>query len=180
MSDRLKIFLEKINFRLFRKVLFSLLAILSCCSGNFVAEVDCEKIDDFFWGYVFAKISTCHMNKTTEINSSDTTIASRDESIRGLWFSFNKKIKFLPIGVNEKFPNLGGLNAGDCSLTTISNENVKGLSKLRLLNLIDNQIEMIGSDIFDDLSALENLFLCKFEFYYLFRLSQEFLLHSII
>ena len=140
--------------------------MLICCSLNGASadQVSCEKIENYGW--YFGSSKTCYMDKTTEINSADTTIASRDESIEGLRFWGNKKIKFLPIKVSEKFPNLLGLEAGLCSLTTISTANFKGLNKLRFLGLQYNQIKKIRSDVFEDLVALEYLYLCKFQLNY--------------
>ena len=138
-----------------------LLLILGSFSGVSADQVSCEKIGHYDFG--LGSWKTCYMDKTTEINSADTTIASRDESVEGLYFYNNKNIKFLPIEVSEKFPNLLGLGARDCSLTTISKANFKGLSKLRYLSLAQNRIEKIRSDVFEDLVALEHLYLCEFK-----------------
>ena len=134
-----------------------------CCSKGVLADqVSCERNNR----RNLRSSKTCRMSGTTEINTADTTIATRDESIERLAFNHNRNIKFLPIEVSEKFPNLMGLEAGDCSLTTISKENFKDLTKLRLLGLYYNQIEKIRSDVFGDLVALEKLFLCKFKLNY--------------
>ena len=129
--------------------------------GVLADQVSCEKIENRSWA--LGNFKTCYMDKTTAINSADNTIASRDESVEGLWLQSNNKIKFLPIEVSKKFPNLLGIDAYSCSLTTISKANFKGLSKLRGLYLANNQIEKIRSDVFDGLVALEALSLGKFK-----------------
>ena len=132
--------------------------------GVLADQVSCERIENYDFGYESWKI--CFMDDTTEINSADTTITARDESVEGFWLWVNKKIKFLPIDVSEKFPNLLGLSAYSCSLTTVSKANFKGLSKLRYLNLGYNQIEKIRSDVFSDLVSLEQLHMCELKLKY--------------
>lgn len=101
------------------------------------------------------------MDRTTSIDAKDSTILTRDDSIGGLWLYSNKKIQFLPIRVGEKFPNLMGIFAGDCSINEISRENFKGLNKLKHLILRNNQIEMIARDTFNDLTSIERFDLGK-------------------
>ena len=136
-----------------------------CCSfkGVVADQVSCEKIVNDYW--VIGTWRTCYIGKTSEISSADTKIVSRDESVERLDFSGNGKIKFLPIEVDEKIPNMIYFSAGRCSLTKISKANFKGLSKLRVLYLSYNKIEMIGSDVFEDLIALEEVFLGEFKFH---------------
>lgn len=99
------------------------------------------------------------MDKSTEIITNDTKISSRDETIEALFFFQNKKVKFLPIEVDRKFPNLVIYGASECSLSSISNFNFENLSKLKLLSLFGNQIQIIRSDTFIDLKSLEKLYL---------------------
>jgi Leucine-rich repeat (LRR) protein len=79
----------------------------------------------------------------------------RDTAIRGIDFFGNSKISYLPVKINEAFPNLLGYSAGNCSIKTISKENFEGLSNLRELLLFENFIKKIPGDTFEDLVALE-------------------------
>jgi Leucine-rich repeat (LRR) protein len=98
------------------------------------------------------------MDERTKIDSKETTIAiTRDETIEGLSFWCNYRIKYLPIQVSEKFPNLLAYQASYCSITEISKDHFQGLSKLKLLHLAANQIEKISTDTFEELVALEGL-----------------------
>lgn len=97
------------------------------------------------------------MKDTTVINSSVIIIATKDDQIKGLQFSVNPKIEYLPEEVSESFPNLLAYSAGTCSVKSISYENFKGLNKLRGLWLSGNQIEKVSSDTFKDLVLLEHL-----------------------
>ena len=154
----------KLIFSFCRNILVIWLLIFSSFNGVLADQVSCEKIENYTRGW--GNLKTCFMNETTKVTSVDTTIASQDESIEVLFFYFNKKIKFLPIEVNEKLSNLVQIQAAYCSLTTISKANFKGLSKLRVLSLYMNQIGKIRSDVFDDLVALNYLYLSKFTLNY--------------
>lgn len=102
----------------------------------------------------------------TKIDSEEFTILSTGEptnlSILGLSFYSNKQISFLPVQVDVTFPKLVGYSAGSCSIKTISKTNFKNLRNLKDLSLRMNQIETIENDTFEDLIALEVLWLGKF------------------
>lgn len=94
-------------------------------------------------------------------------------------------VKNLPLGVDEKFPNLikylatgcgikvlnplsfmglsdlGELDLNDNQLTSINSGDFQYLSSLKVLTLSNNQISQISNDGFDPLIKLENLFLEK-------------------
>lgn len=130
-------------------------------SSTFAKEVKCEKIVDTNWIFSVGKQKTCQMWQITIIDSPDVTISSdRDEYMGALHFNNNKNISFLPVKVSENFPYLLAY-AGHCSVKEIYLENFEGLRKLKVLNLIGNQIEKISNDTFDDLTALERLYLGK-------------------
>jgi Leucine rich repeat len=128
-------------------------------------QIFCENFAITGWNIPLNRIRTCWMDKMTTIDSKETTIGltpwNRNETFEGLSFWTNKKIKFLPIQVSEKFPNLLGYQASHCSITEISKKNFEGLTKLKLLHLINNKIEKILSDTFEDLVELTNVTLGK-------------------
>lgn len=120
-------------------------------------EVYCETIGNFPWLFVGDR-PTCYMNGSTVIDSNGFTIISpRDSTIGGLNFHRNKEISYLPVNVQEKFPNLEVLTASHCSVKHISKDNFKDLVALRVLWLEHNQIEAIPSDTLEDLRSLELL-----------------------
>lgn len=120
-------------------------------------RIACEKIDNIQWS---GGPKTCFMNRTTSIHSTGTTIAStRDGGIEVLMFDGNKKIFYLPKNSYQNFPNLMQYSAWSCSIKSISKDNFKNLSKLKMLYLNLNQIERINSDTFVDLPSLEQVFL---------------------
>lgn len=137
-------------------------------------EVECERVSDFNSGGSFGSVKTCFMDKKTTIDTPNVTFSTRDNSIGAISFRYNNKIKFLPIKVDEKFPNLLSVQAVRCSIKEISKLNFKGLSKLTFLDLSSNQIEKIASETFEDLTSLEELYLCKKISIYCFSICEFF------
>lgn len=126
------------------------------------AQISCEREENRFWGDSVGTANTCFLHQTTSINSDEFSfVPSKDESIGGLYFAFNKNIRFLPIRTVETFSNLLACDARYCSLTSVTLANFKGLNKLISLYLSGNQIATINSETFQDMSALEELHLCK-------------------
>lgn len=134
-------------------------ALFDCFSAE---EIACETIENNDWfDTPVGTVKTCLMRETTVINEADVTIATNDESIGGLSLYSNRKIKFLPVQVGEKLPNLLGYSAYSCSIKTISKENFAGLNKLKVLYLNGNQIEKVNRNTFEGLVSLEDVRLCK-------------------
>lgn len=97
---------------------------------------------------------------STAIDSTDFSITSdRDETVEAFYVRENTKIEFLPTNFGNVFPNLVGLAAFNCSIKEISQENFRGLDKLRVLWLVYNQIEKIYGDTFDGIPAVEQIHL---------------------
>lgn len=120
----------------------------------------CEKIVKDDWSYL-GSINTCLMTSTA-VKSTDFLITSaRDETVEGFCSSQNGKLDNLPKNLGEKFSNLIGLRAANCSIKKITKESFKGLKKLRELILFDNQIEIIPDDAFEYIPAIEKIWLCE-------------------
>lgn len=73
----------------------------------------------------------------------------------------NNLVKFLPINIGQKFPNLEKLSVYKCSLRKVGNESLRGLSALKKLLLYKNSITDIEVGAFHDLRSLEELDLSK-------------------
>lgn len=128
-------------------------------------QVECESVTFKDHGYGPGALKTCFMTISTSIDTPGFTIASpRDETIEGLFFGRNKKIQFLPEKVAETFPNLLFYSAYNCSLSEVSKKHFQNLGKLMILSISANEIERISSDTFDDLTSLEELYMCKTSF----------------
>jgi hypothetical protein len=112
---------------------------------------------------VVGTVKTCFMTNTSKVDSEGYVIFSaKDLSVKGLLFlGQNKKIEFLPASPYQTFSNLEAYSASRCSIKNVSYQNFMKLGKLRRLNLYDNKIEIIASDVFKDLAALEDLDLGK-------------------
>lgn len=125
------------------------------------SSIDCEKIENFHWGFPLEWLETCWMEETSIIMPDAKFSSASDETINAFYCGNNKNIKFLPILVAEKFPNLILYGAERCSLAKISNINFKGLAKMKQLLLNQNKIEEIARDTFEGLVELEALWLRK-------------------
>lgn len=114
------------------------------------AEIDCEKIE------INGKAKTCFMNNRTAIRTTSITFYfGVDDSINAISFSFNPKVDFLPIQVDQKFPNVIEYRAANCALRRVMKANFEGLDKLETLRLSGNRIEKMLSDTFDGLLKLK-------------------------
>lgn len=91
--------------------------------------------------------------------------------MHAVWFANNTNIKYLPIQVNERFPNLELYNAENCAVAEVSKENFKDLILMETLNLAGNVIEEVKSDTFEDLFGLDSINLGKF---FLLEVKNEF------
>lgn len=131
------------------------LAVEGLCNAN-TSQITCESFGEFY--YTGGGVKACKIIKSS-IDSEEITISPNDESVQGISFWNNRKIKFLPIKVAETFANLLVYYAGYCSLTTIKKENFAGLKKVKVMNLNYNRISTIYDGTFEDMIALEQLFL---------------------
>lgn len=149
-----------VDFFTNRKIFIILLLVIEENSWEANAlQVSCESVGHSYWGETIGYMKTCNLRRSTSIDSEGIKISPDDESMQGLEFDFNKKIKFLPVEVSETFSNLLAYSAYDCSLTSIKKANFAGLNKLKSLQLNGNQISSINSETFEDLIALELLYL---------------------
>lgn len=125
-------------------------------------QISCESLSvtNWDWGSV-GTVKTCMMEETTSIDKPEANILPHDGSVGGLDFHKNKKIFHLPDNVAATFSNLKAYSAWGCSLKEVCKQNFQGLVNLKVLGLSRNQIEKIASGTFKDLTALEELLLCK-------------------
>lgn len=126
----------------------------STCSAT-TKQVACEKIG-LLYNY---GPKTCYMQEATIDSPGNLIKHQRDLTIKNLEFYFNREIRFLPIKVHEKFPNLMMISANYCSIKTVAKENFEKLNKLERLYLSGNHIEEIVQNCFEDLTQLEYLHL---------------------
>jgi Leucine rich repeat len=127
-------------------------------------KISCEKVEIDHWIPPVELVKTCKMLETTVIDDNNVNISRRDETVNGLRFDWNKKIAFLPVRLNDTFPNLIGYSVMACSIKEVSKKNFEGLRKLVLLRLSNNQIEKISGGTFEDLVSLRTLNLGKSDF----------------
>lgn len=121
-------------------------------------QISCEEIkkwDSFDNGLA------CIMNDSAKIDLMRFRILPGSNEPMALYLKKNKKIFYLPIRLQESFPEIIRIEADHCTIKSISYENFKGLRKLVLLDLRYNRIESIVKNTFDDLVSLKWLWLRK-------------------
>lgn len=135
----------------------------------------CEKVKTRHWDWTIGDyIYTCFMDETTRIDVKDVAISTYNENVQGLLLEHNQNIRYLPIKVHENFPNLLGISAFDCKIEEISKANFEKLTKLTEIHLHNNKIKVIYADTFEDLTALQHIFLGKM------NINQNLVVKSII
>lgn len=144
----------------FRKLCFLLLVLqlkFFACEAA-AKQISCEKVASYEYADDIGNQKACVMKKKTIIDSLGFTFPpEKNETIRGIDFSDNKKISFLPFKVHKTFPTLMVIAASSCSIQEISRENFKNLKMLRGLWLRNNQIETIPSNSFQDLLFIDDI-----------------------
>lgn len=140
----------------FRKSLyFTIFLALSLASFVKNQETWCDYINSMHLEFG-ENVPTCRVPKRVSLSVAGTKFPSPlDSRIKGIEFFGNSKISYLPVNIQESFPNLIRYGAGKCAVKTISKENFEGLTYLRQLLLFENFIKKVPSDVFQGLVSLE-------------------------
>jgi hypothetical protein len=102
-------------------------------------------------------LKSCYMANFTSIDSPGFKISNRDPSIQKIQFDNNKNISFLPMNIDENFPDLTLYAASRCSIEQIFKSNFRNLKKLIKVFLDNNQITELWGGTFEDLTNLKEL-----------------------
>lgn len=153
--------LEGFHYFEFLRTILCLLMLTKVWSNAKTSGVPCEKIEESRFGWAgINSVTSCLMNISTVIDSEGFTITTPvTMSVEGLSSFGNRKIKFLPENLAEKFPKLLIMWAQSCSIEKITKKNFQNLNKLLGLAIGDNRIEKIASDTFGDLLSLTHLYM---------------------
>lgn len=113
------------------------------------------------WKYFGRTHLTCGIVKP-KIDSQSVYINSpHDTKVLGFLVSNEKYVKFVPMNVAEKYPNLIAFEIYNSSLTSISRQTLSKLHSLLYFNVGGNQITMIESQAFQYQTRLELLDLAR-------------------
>lgn len=103
--------------------------------------------------------STCVV-KTLEVEEKNRRIhiSSADGlKVFDTFFADDKTIIYLPTNLAEKFPMLNSLKIHRSKLKEVEKENLKDLTKLKVLSFRKNKISELDRHVFEDLTLLEDL-----------------------
>lgn len=119
-------------------LLITFALFLTISSGE--KQVPCE---------IIYKAKRCLMKVSTTIDDPSTRISTpKNEFVKEIDFSENKKILFLPIEVVAQFPNLTAFIGDKCSIKELKKEIFQNFKDLQYISLRGNQIERIYEDSF--------------------------------
>lgn len=120
-------------------------------------EIACETFQDK------NNFEFCIMTEKTAINATNFVIGDlKDEDIGGIDFNYNKAVEYLPYKIHMQLPNLVTYRAKFCSIKQISKENFEKLTRLKSVELNNNQIQKISGNTFQGLEKLLQVVLSKF------------------
>jgi len=97
--------------------------------------------------------------KVSKINGNNL-ITKSSSFITGLSID-NKKTQYIPSNLGEKFTDLIALRIKNGRLKELVQEDIKSLTKLKYLNLDDNDIENLENDLFEYNKKLELIWFSK-------------------
>lgn len=123
-----------------------------------------EDIDRLFIRSYNRTAGCCILEYGTLIDSPDYFFGNNNnyEKLEIMMILRQRNMEFLPVRLNERFPNLKFYWAIDTPVTRIFKKNFEKMQSLTLLSLIRNQIEVIRSDSFEDLINLKQIYISKF------------------
>lgn len=96
-------------------------------------------------------VSGDHMEGKTNLDVEYLYMAPKEKQLR-------EGIKRFPKGIGKFLPNLIGLTV-KASLDRVTNEDLKGFPKLKILLLAGNRLTALDSNLFEEVPALEYLHL---------------------
>lgn len=101
----------------------------------------------------------CEIEERTHVHTPDYSFASdqRYSNFEVMLIMHQRNVEFLPVSVHETFPNLKFYLVMNTPIQKITKKNFEKMYKLLGLTLSNNQIEVIRSDTFDDLTNLKEL-----------------------
>lgn len=160
MSSRL--FPQSINFEFLQRsqcvIGIALLLILS--PSEAASQASCvSKSENWTWVGQSQELLTCRPNVTTVEDEDFAILYSNpmNSKVSALQIRDKKNVKFLPTKLSSTFTGLIAMHVWDCSVTSVEGHYFKGLFKLRVLSLAQNEIEHVAKDAFTDLVNLEDL-----------------------
>lgn len=122
-------------------------------------KVLCDTVENETWTHDSTEVllKTCFI-ENHEIDSKNFKIVNeKDEVMKGLVFTSNTKVLYLPVDIFQVFPSIETYLAEECSIQEIIKENFRGLVKLKMLILRRNKISTIRSGTFEGLHALKTV-----------------------
>lgn len=138
---------------------------LSCITAMACDQIATDWITDEY--RIHYPSSCCELELGTVIDASDYTFVAdtNDGSIDTLFIKHQQNVEFLPVSIDERFPDLETYEVINTPVQKLSKKNFKKMFQLKYLKLDRNGIEVIRSDTFEDLINLTYIFISKRQFF---------------
>lgn len=127
-------------------------------------EIKCT-FETQYWPALSDNFYTCHVTSAsiTEIDNrviqSFTGVHGNDKTdndVEAIFFE-ETKINFFPRGLHKIFPQLMAIRIYHCGLKDITKDDLEGLENLELLDLCENDLETLPSNLFEGMIKLKKI-----------------------
>lgn len=137
--------------------------MLLSITSNFVEGSNDVTCKFYFseWTYFKRILNACRIEKQIIDNAFATVSSTSNLTVEAFDIRHEKGISFIPMQIPSKFPQLVAFQIFNCSIKSIGAKDLKGLKRLRYLNMPLNEIATIDKDAFQDLCKLEYLSLAS-------------------
>lgn len=142
--------------------LWKLLSLLILLKSTVGVSVECNFTD-------FKSLYTC-VSDDLETDSQDSFVTEvsglhangkTNKDVQQFCVSNSESLEYFPGGLSNFFPNLESIRIKNSSMKYIFKSDLFGLSGLKNFVAVDNQIEIIGPQLFEDNPLLEEIHLEK-------------------
>lgn len=98
-----------------------------------------------------------HYDRKTDENVKWLLIQRNSRDDRSARGSFNVNVEYLPVNLQQRFPNLKRLTIHSCGLKNITRNDLKGLENLEFISLSSNRLTLLPDDLFADMKNLKTV-----------------------
>lgn len=138
-----------------------LIFVINCFELIKAKQIACESIYAYRFSDPMGSLNTCWIYQSTTINTTGITLTSTSNEVTAISFWRSNQIFFLPENISVNFPNLTFYDAYNNALNEVTKSNFNSLTRVRWLHLSENKLERIANNTFEDMTALEHLFLSE-------------------
>lgn len=123
------------------------------------------KFETQYWSALNKILYTCHVTSAlisgidNRVIQSFTGVHEKDKTDNDVEAIFYEEteISFFPRGLHKIFPRLLAIRIYHCGLKELTKDDLEGLENLERLNLCENDLETLPSNLFEGMSKLKKI-----------------------